>query len=248
MRFGALAFCVGLTLASVASADELLAHPGPANNGGSPNWAIFFDFTATSDLMVTHLTTASTAAAGASFTVEILVRDGSALGGPVTAGPGSSSAGWTSLGTAQATQGPTSSGVSEVIDIPDITVAAGTTVGVALLFTGSGPRYFGTGTPAYSVFSDANLTLMTGDSRSAPFTTGGSFFTSRALVGKVVYELGGGGCYADCDGSGSLDFFDFLCFQNEFAAATAYADCDGSGSHDFFDFLCFQNEFATGCP
>ena len=55
-------------------------------------------------------------------------------------------------------------------------------------------------------------------------------------------------CYGDCDSSGSLDFFDFLCFQNEFAAGTAYADCDRSGSHDFFDFLCFQNGFAAGCP
>src|SRR5690606_30776818 len=25
-----------------------------------------------------------------------------------------------------------------------------------------------------------------------------------------------GACYADCDESGELDFFDFLCFQNEF--------------------------------
>ncbi len=55
-------------------------------------------------------------------------------------------------------------------------------------------------------------------------------------------------CYADCDGNGSLDFFDFLCYQNEFASGTAYADCDNSGSLDFFDFLCFQNEFAGGCP
>ena len=54
-------------------------------------------------------------------------------------------------------------------------------------------------------------------------------------------------CYADCDESGELDFFDFLCFQNEFAAQTPYADCDASGGHDFFDFLCFQNEFAAGC-
>jgi hypothetical protein len=54
-------------------------------------------------------------------------------------------------------------------------------------------------------------------------------------------------CYADCDESGSLDFFDFLCFQNAFAARDPYADCDGSGSHDFFDFLCFQNAFAAGC-
>ncbi len=55
------------------------------------------------------------------------------------------------------------------------------------------------------------------------------------------------GCYADCDGSGGLDFFDFLCFQNAFAAMDPYADCDTSGGHDFFDFLCFQNAFAAGC-
>jgi hypothetical protein len=56
------------------------------------------------------------------------------------------------------------------------------------------------------------------------------------------------GCYADCDGSGALDFFDFLCFQNAFAGGDPYADCDGTGALDFFDFLCFQNEFAAGCP
>src|SRR5690606_3391207 len=61
------------------------------------------------------------------------------------------------------------------------------------------------------------------------------------------FTVGDGECYADCDDSGSLDFFDFLCFQNEFATGSAYADCDDSGSLDFFDFLCFQNEFAAGC-
>ncbi|MFG0286480.1 MAG: SBBP repeat-containing protein [Phycisphaerales bacterium JB039] len=55
-------------------------------------------------------------------------------------------------------------------------------------------------------------------------------------------------CYADCDGSGATDFFDFLCFQNLFAAGDARADCDDSGSLDLFDFLCFQNAFAAGCP
>ncbi|MFG0286242.1 MAG: GC-type dockerin domain-anchored protein, partial [Phycisphaerales bacterium JB039] len=55
-------------------------------------------------------------------------------------------------------------------------------------------------------------------------------------------------CYPDCDGSGTLDFFDFLCFQNAFALGDPYADCDGTGALDFFDFLCFQNEFAAGCP
>jgi len=63
---------------------------------------------------------------------------------------------------------------------------------------------------------------------------------------RIVYESGGA-CKADCDGSGFLDFFDFLCFQNLFAAGDPRADCDGSGGLDFFDFLCFQNEFAAGC-
>ena len=55
-------------------------------------------------------------------------------------------------------------------------------------------------------------------------------------------------CYADCDGDGILDLFDFLCFQNAFATANPYADCDGNGVLDIFDFLCFQNEFGAGCP
>ncbi|MFG0284848.1 MAG: hypothetical protein ACF8R7_10545 [Phycisphaerales bacterium JB039] len=55
-------------------------------------------------------------------------------------------------------------------------------------------------------------------------------------------------CLADCDGSGVLDFFDFLCFQNLFGTGDCCADCDGNGMLDFFDFLCFQNEFAAGCP
>jgi hypothetical protein len=68
-------------------------------------------------------------------------------------------------------------------------------------------------------------------------------------VGAIVVEgEPDGGCYADCDESGELDFFDFLCFQDAFAAGEAYADCDESGELDFFDFLCFQNEFAVGCP
>ncbi|MFG0285682.1 MAG: GC-type dockerin domain-anchored protein [Phycisphaerales bacterium JB039] len=56
------------------------------------------------------------------------------------------------------------------------------------------------------------------------------------------------GCRADLDGDGSLTFFDFLMFQNLFAAGDMAADFDGDGSLTFFDFLAFQNEFAAGCP
>ncbi|MFG0286163.1 MAG: hypothetical protein ACF8R7_17235 [Phycisphaerales bacterium JB039] len=73
--------------------------------------------------------------------------------------------------------------------------------------------------------------------------------TLGAALGAAMFASAASAqCYPDCDGSGTLDFFDFLCFQNAFATGDPYADCDGSGTLDFFDFLCFQNEFAAGCP
>jgi hypothetical protein len=185
LALAATALCVAASHAQTT----LNASAGPANNGGSANWAIFFDLTAgTNDLVIREMTTASTATAGAAYTVEILTFVGSGLGGPVASGPGSSSTGWTSLGTAPATQGAVSSQVSLPIDIPDIAVAAGTTVGVAVRFTGAGPRYL-TSSGAYTVFADADLSLTTGDSRSAPFTAGGSWFAPRVLVGSVTYDI-----------------------------------------------------------
>jgi hypothetical protein len=152
---------------------------------------------------ITELTTASTAAAAGAFSVEVLVFNGSGLGGPVASGPGSSPTGWTSLGTVPATQGATASGVSLPIDIPDIALTQNQVTGIALRFTGAGPRYFGTGTPPYSMYSDANLSLTTGDGRSAPFTTTGSFFASRAMVGSVTYTVNNGGPIVYCPGDGT---------------------------------------------
>jgi hypothetical protein len=68
----------------------------------------------------------------------------------------------------------------------------------------------------------------------------------NALAGE--FRFGEAPCYPDCDGSGTLDLFDFLCFVNEFNNGSPYADCDGSGGLDLFDFLCFVNEFNNGCP
>ena len=93
-----------------------------------------------------------------------------------------------------------------------------------------------------------------GAAGGSPMPTGFRFFGGGSVAGNVTawdnltIEQIDAGCYADCDGNGILDFFDFLCFQNAFATADPYADCDGNGVLDFFDFLCFQNEFAVGCP
>jgi hypothetical protein len=57
-----------------------------------------------------------------------------------------------------------------------------------------------------------------------------------------------GECIADCDGSGLLDLFDFLCFTNGFNAGDPGADLTGDGVLDLFDFLAFVNLFNAGCP
>jgi hypothetical protein len=168
----------------------LFANPGPANNGGSPNWAMFMNLIAspTHYVTISAMTTASNAAANASFTVEFFVRQGNALGGPVGSGPGSSPAGWTSLGIVPVTQGPTANGVSLLFATPAIIINPGDTAGVAIQFYTVGPRYFGTGSPPYGTYSNTGLTLITGDVRSVPFTPSGSFFTSRELVGEIHYD------------------------------------------------------------
>jgi hypothetical protein len=54
-------------------------------------------------------------------------------------------------------------------------------------------------------------------------------------------------CYADFDGNGVLDLFDFLGFTNAFNAGDPAADCEADGALDLFDFLCFVNAFGAGC-
>lgn len=184
-----LASAIALGIAAPASAQVVLnANQVPANNGGAANWAIFFDLIGVGGqpLTVTEMTTASTAAANAAFSIEVFTRIGSGLGGPVGSGPGSSPAGWTSLGTVPATQGAVASQISLPIDIPDITVNPGDTIGVAVRFNTVGPRYL-TSTGANTTYTDGTLSLTTGDARSVPFTTTGSFFSPRLFTGSVSY-------------------------------------------------------------
>jgi hypothetical protein len=54
-------------------------------------------------------------------------------------------------------------------------------------------------------------------------------------------------CRADLTGDGLLDFFDFLEFQDAFAAGVPQADFTNDGEFDFFDFLAFQNALGAGC-
>ncbi|MFN0132640.1 MAG: GC-type dockerin domain-anchored protein [Phycisphaerales bacterium] len=69
----------------------------------------------------------------------------------------------------------------------------------------------------------------------------------------VQFELFGSSCYANCDGSTAaptLNIADFICFQNQFAAAHPSANCDASTTPptlNVADFICFLNHFGAGC-
>lgn len=177
-----------LLLPQLASAQSVLdANTAVSNNGGSFGAALLFDLQASTGVVITGFTTASTAAAGSTYSIRVHSRGGSAVGGPVAAGVGSSPAGWSLLGTFTVTQG--SGEVSLPISIPDLRIAAGQKVGVALEFVDMTPRYFGLGDVPLETYSNSNLTLTTGDARSVPFTTSGTWFSSRALIGSVRYRL-----------------------------------------------------------
>jgi len=55
-------------------------------------------------------------------------------------------------------------------------------------------------------------------------------------------------CRGDFNGSGSINFLDFLAFQNAFDTGDLAADMDYDGQLTIFDFLEFQNVFNEGCP
>jgi hypothetical protein len=85
------------------------------------------------------------------------------------------------------------------------------------------------------------------DGKGLALYAGGVFLTAGGVPANRVARWHCSSCPADCDHSGELTFFDFLCFQNLFTAMDPGADCDRDSELTFFDFLCFQNAFAAGC-
>src|SRR5690349_19500167 len=111
----------------------LESHQPPCNVGFPPANLVLFNLEAIqSPVVVEGLTMAMYESPGFQFSVEVLVRDGTALGGTQNSGPGSSRDGWTSLGVVQGVQGPVFGGISLPIAIPRFVVRPGHLTGVAL--------------------------------------------------------------------------------------------------------------------
>jgi hypothetical protein len=67
------------------------------------------------------------------------------------------------------------------------------------------------------------------------------------IAGTQYIIAGAGGCPGDCDGNGSLNILDFVCFQQQWQQQTAFGDCDNNGLYNILDFVCFQQAFVSGC-
>jgi hypothetical protein len=65
-------------------------------------------------------------------------------------------------------------------------------------------------------------------------------------IDNIEYGVGSG-CEADCNGDGTLNILDFVCFQGLFTAGDLEADCNGDGVLNILDFVCFQGAFQDGC-
>jgi len=249
--------CSSAAIAAVTSGcfGQLLlsSNPGPPNSTlGSP-CALFFDLEALQGpVVVTGLTSFMDANGGQTFDFDLLIRDGTSLGGTATTGPGSSLDGWTSLGRLTGVEGPIGGGESSPVEVPRFVVQPGHVVGVALWFHYNwGPRFYRHVSEPYFVFQDNALRLTTGDGRSIPFVNGQLYFARCTLVGSVIYTPDP--CYPNCDGSTVspvLNVGDFICFQQRFAAGDSYANCDQSTTPPVLnvaDFVCFLQRFAGGC-
>jgi hypothetical protein len=57
-----------------------------------------------------------------------------------------------------------------------------------------------------------------------------------------------GGCPADLNSDGSLDFFDISAFLSAFTSEDPAADFNNDGSFNFFDVSAFLAAFTSGCP
>jgi trimeric autotransporter adhesin len=126
--------------------------------------------------------------------------------------------------------------------------------GPALYATLAGPAMLGLyrwDGMAWTVVSDDAVEFLgTASDSLGPALYCGTDNVINGISSRGIARFGcteGPACTADCDWSGVLDLFDFLCFVNLFNAGAPQADCDLSGGLDLFDFLCFVNAFNAGC-
>jgi hypothetical protein len=107
------------------------------------------------------------------------------------------------------------------------------------------------------VYGTANGMAGFADASRSSLFVGGDFGSVNDIPSANIAELIAcphSSCYPNCDNSTTppiLNISDYLCFLNQFSAASPYANCDASTAPptlNVADFICFMNKFAAGCP
>ncbi len=107
-----------------------------------------------------------------------------------------------------------------------------------------------------SVSFDAVLADLNPGSFSATYTfrvwNDRGMFVGVSSIEEMTLVLSGevsaGGCVADINGDGVLNFFDVSAFLSLFSAGDLAADMNDDGMLNFFDVSAFLVEFGAGCP
>ena len=191
-------------------------------NNGSQGGAVYFDITVgASDIEIStfDMNTAQTGP----FTMEAYVFEGTYVGNQGNPAP------W---GAAAATGSGTGAGVglpsTATLDTP-ITMSAGTTYAVALIFDSTHAHTYTNGDGTNQNYSNGDITLDLGSASNAPFTT--PIFDPRVWNGGIGYcvDNGGGGTYDDCSGAIAL-----ACGDSVVGETLTATDSGGNAAPDVF--------------
>jgi hypothetical protein len=231
--------CVSMLAVSTASADIIWDY-GPSKGTHSGNWQNFTEFQNFAEDVVFNedatvdgvdMFTTFTGVAGGSYRIKILFGDGAG-------NPGAVFMSWDQNVTS-ITQDFSGNVMQwkHSFDFDPVTLKAGTIYWIGV--SGNGWE------PGQSSLKNPHPD----DGFMAQFS--GSNFSFHTSVGDQMFQvrgtLGASSCYADCNGDGSVNIFDFLCFQGLVTTGSPEADCNGDGSVNIFDFLCFQGAVTQGC-
>ncbi len=235
----------------VSRGSQLWQDPSPAGNDLDGDSVCWEDFTLGAPTTIDHIEWWGIGACELGFRIEFWKQDpGTAAYQPIGAfyyGGNHAIQPEASFDTTSHVTSPGPGGINHyVLDLATpVTLAAN---------TAANPRWFiaiiGLTHLPYQTWNWAQGTG--GSNRTFQFVrggTGGGGNLFRILPEGRAMELEGlGPCYPDCDGSGTLNVNDYICFQTKFALADPYADCDQNGVRNVNDFICFQTAFALGCP
>ncbi|MEM8713038.1 MAG: hypothetical protein AAGG01_18985 [Planctomycetota bacterium] len=190
---------IATSLAPASTAQTCLTTLFARDNAGGMGWATYLDAQATSEVTVVGLEINTASQTGTAGGVEVWRRDGT------YAGSEASTDGWMLAATDDG--GVSSAGVDQPTQVAlsaPITLQAGQTVGLAIVYVDLFPAYTN-GTSTNQQVSDGNMTLSLGSVCDAPFA-GGSVFSPRIFNGSLCLgdpDFGSSYCSANPNSTGA---------------------------------------------